>query len=79
MPCWLAAARPDAGLKIAVTGQDGGGDERLVCDGLRHGPVDLPRVADARHAAVAHRVEAEAVGLGRGWRPPLAEQPIFFQ
>jgi hypothetical protein len=55
----------DAGLEVAIAGEDGGGDEVVLGDGVLDGPVEGAGIADAGGTAVADDLEAEFIEIGR--------------
>ena len=57
--------RIDAPLEVAVSRQDGRGDQIPLLHRAGHGLGQRPGVADAGGAAVAHRLESERVEIGR--------------
>lgn len=56
-----AQSSGDAGLEVAVAGQHGGAHEACILIRLVDPRQQLPAVADARHAAVAHGAETLGV------------------
>ena len=56
--------RVDARLEVAVAGEDAGGDEIVLGDGLVDDRIERAGIADAGGAAVADDLEAELVEVG---------------
>ena len=51
----------DAAFEVAIAGEDGGGDEAVLVDGLRDGGAQRAGISDAGGAAEADDVEADGV------------------
>ena len=56
--------RVDAGLKVAVTGKNAGGDEIVLHHRLFHRSGKGARIADAGGASVSDQIESELVEVG---------------